>query len=219
MPTTVTQLIHSSFRLIGAIGAGETLETDELDDALVSLNQMVRSWNNEGASLPSRKRLTVAVTSSGGTYPLPERPMKIESASVSSGGIDSGLEIVDSAGWETTPEKQAQSVYVKRLFCDYAYPTATVYIAPVPRLPGLLELWVYVPLVAFAALDTEINLPDGYEIALRYNFAVALLPEYPRSQPDPTLIPQAQAYKQSIVQLNVSNHMHAAIPAPAAPAA
>lgn len=211
MPITVTQLIHSSFRLIGAIAAGENLETEELDDALVSLNQMLSSWSTEGLSLASRKRLLVPV-SGGNSYTLSERPVRIESASVAGGGIDSPLEIVDSAGWERVPEKLAQSVYVRVLYCDYGYPTATVYIAPVPRLGGTLEMWVYVPLTSFPTLATTIDMPPGYEMALRFNLAMALLPEYPRSQPDPSLPAQAQMYKASIVQLNTLNHFHAAAP-------
>jgi len=207
MPTTVTQLIHSSFRLIGAIASGETLETQELTDAFASLNQMIALWNTEGASLVGRKRLLVSVSGMNGPFPLSERPVKVESASVASGGIDSPLAIVDSAGWEQVPEKQMQSVYVKVLYCDYAYPTASVYIAPVPRLGGSLEVWIYVIIPQFATVNDPIDLPPGYEDALRYNFAVALLPEFPRSQADPSLPALAQSYKASIQQLNASNHM------------
>lgn len=213
MPTTVSDLIHSSMRLIGAIASAEVLETNELNDAFVSLNQMLASWNTEGLSLASRKRLTMGVYGSN-QYTLSERPIRIESASVSSGGIDSQLEIVDSAGWETTPEKQAQSVYVKVLYCDYAYPTSTVYIAPIPRLGGTLEVWIYSPLTQFASVSQVIDLPTGYEIAIRFNLAMTLLPEYPRSQPDPTLPAQAQNYKASLAQLNAQNHQRT----PAAPA-
>jgi hypothetical protein len=214
MPT-VSELIHSSFRLIGAIAAGETLETNELNDAFVSLNQMLSSWNTEGASLVARKRLLVSVSGTNGPFVLSERPVRIEAASVASGGIDSQLEIVDSAGWESTPEKQAQSVYVRRLFCDYGYPQSSVYIAPIPRIAGQLEMWIYTTMTQFSSTAQVVDLPPGYEIALRYNFAIALLPEYPRSQVDPTLPAQAQAYKASIVQLNAQNHIHQAAAAPA----
>src|SRR5215471_10286941 len=152
MSITVTQLIHSSFRLIEAIASGETLETEELNDAFDTLNQMVSLWNTEGASVVARKRLVI-VTGSTNNYALPERPVRIESASVSCGGIDSQLEIVDSAGWEAVPEKAATSVYVKKLFCDYAYPNANVYIAPIPRLAGSLEVWIYAALAAFTSVS------------------------------------------------------------------
>ena len=218
MPTTVSDLIHSSMRLIGAIAAGETLETSELNDAFVSLNQMISIWNTEGASLVGRQRMTVAVSGTNGPYALAQRPVKIESASVACGGIDSQLQIVDSAGWETTPEKQAQTVYVQKLFCDYAYPNASVWIAPVPRLAGTLEMWAYILISAFSDVSQTIDLPPGYEQAIRYNFAVALLPEYPRAAADPSLPAQAQAYKASIMQLNASNHLRSVAPAPAAAA-
>jgi hypothetical protein len=200
-------------RLIGAIAAAETLETNELNDALVTLQQLVSSWNTEGATLVSRKRLTMNVSATNGPFTLSERPVRIEAASVACGGIDSQLEIVDSAGWEATPEKLAQTVYVRKLYCDYAVPFAAVYIAPIPRLGGQLEMWIYVTMSPFSSLSQTIELPFGYEMALRYNLAVALLPEYPRSDVDPTLLQQAQNYKASIVQLNAQNHMRSQAPA------
>jgi len=213
---TVSELIHSSMRLLGAIAAAETLETNELNDALVTANQLLSSWNTEGASLVARKRVVISVSATNGPFTLTERPVRIEAASVASGGIDSELEIVDSAGWEMIPEKQAQSVYVRKLYCDYGYPFAAVYIAPIPRLGGQLEMWIYVTMTQFSSLSQTIDLPPGYEMALRYNLAVALLPEYPRSEVDPTLLQQAQNYKASIVQLNSQNHMRSQAPAAAA---
>jgi hypothetical protein len=212
MATTVSDLIHSSMRLIGAIAAGETLETEELNDAFVSLNQMLSSWNTEGASLVGRKRVQIAIAQPVNSYLLQERPVKIEAASTSLGGIDHPLEIVDATGWEAVPEKAALALITKKLFCDYLYPQSTVYIWPVPRGNGELELWIYAVILQFTSVTQTIDLPPGYEMAIRYNFAMALLPEYPRSQVDPTLPAQAQNYKASIVQLNSSNHLRSQMP-------
>jgi hypothetical protein len=216
--SSVSDLIHSSFRLIGAIAAGETLETNELNDAFISLNQLISSWNTEGLSLAGRMRLTIAV-GFGNAYTLPQRPAKIDAASVAISGIDSPLEIVDAAGWEAVTEKAATAIYVTKLYCDYQYPTSTVYLAPTPRMSGTLELWIFAPIAPFLTVSDTINLPPGYEQALRYNFAIAVLPEYPRSQVDATLAPQAQNYKASIVQLNQANHARTANPALAAASA
>jgi hypothetical protein len=212
MPTTVSDLIHSSMRLIGAIAAGETMETEELDDAFVSLNQMLSSWNTEGASLVSRKRMVVSVFS-GNSYGLPERPVKIDAASTSISGVDSALEIVDAAGWEAipVPEKLMQSIFIRKLYCDYAFPSSTVYIWPTPRISGTLELWAYATVPPFAALSSVITLPEGYEAGLRWNLATNLAPEYGRPI-DQVVLAQAQNFKASLVQLNSSNHMKSQAP-------
>src|SRR5215472_5092838 len=107
--SSVSDLIHSSFRLIGAIAAGETLETNELNDAFISLNQMLASWNTEGASLVGRQRVLVNVGPSTNQYTLATRPTRIEAASLSCSNIDSPLQIVDATGWESVPEKQQLS--------------------------------------------------------------------------------------------------------------
>src|SRR5215510_10263868 len=110
MAQTVRQLIHGSFRLIGAIAAGETLETQELNDAFVSLNQMISSWNTEGLSLGGRKQLKETIKALDKYYSLPERPVRIEAASVAASGVDSPIEIVDAAGWEAITEKGATAI-------------------------------------------------------------------------------------------------------------
>jgi hypothetical protein len=219
MATTVSDLIHSSMRLIGVIAAGEMLETEELNDALVSLNQMLSSWNTEGASLVGRKHLVVNIAAPLNGYTLPERPIKIEAASAAISGVENGIELVDAAGWEAIPipEKQMQSIFIRKLYCNYLYPTSTVYIWPVPRLPGTLEMWIYAPMTAFASLDSTIDLPPGYEAGLRFNLAVTLAPEYGRPI-DQVALAGAQNFKASLVQLNTSNQMRSQVPAAVLPA-
>src|SRR5215475_3568526 len=104
---TVNDLIHSSFRLIGAIASGEILETNELNDAFVSLNQMIASWNTEGASLVGRRRITNPVSAGQNEAVLAQldRPSRIVAASSSTHGVDSPIEMVNAAGWEAVEEK------------------------------------------------------------------------------------------------------------------
>ena len=215
MPT-VNDLIHSSMRLIGAIAAGETMETNELNDALISLNQMLSSWNTEGASLVGRQRLLVNVSSSN-SYALAQRPVKIDAASTFISGVDSALELVDAAGWEAipVPEKSMTSIFIRKLYCDYLYPNSTVYIWPTPRLSGQLELWAYAVMTQFANLTDTITLPEGYEAGLRWNLALNLAPEYGRPV-DPSVAQLAQNFKASLVQLNAGNHARSAQAAPLA---
>jgi len=203
---TVSDLIHSSMRLIGQIASGETLETDELNDAFVALNQMVGSWNTEGASIVGRAQVTVPLTTPSAAYVLTARPVQIQSASVSAGGTDHPLEIVDASGWAQITEKGALAIVTRKLFCDYKYPSSTVYLWPAPRTTGTLELWILAEIAAFGSTGATIAMPPGYEAALRFNLALTLAHEYGRTVA-PELAANAQMYKASLVQLNSQNHM------------
>ena len=204
-------------RLNGAIAAGEILETNELNDALVSLNQMLSSWNTEGASLVGRSRLVISIAGGVNSYALTQRPVQIVAASAAISNVDSPLEIVDAAGYEAipVPEKGLTSIFVKKLYCDYSFPFCSVWLWPTPRLNGQLEMWLFAVMTQFASLADTISLPEGYEAGLRWNLAVNLAPEYGRPI-DQVVLANAQNFKASLVQLNASNQMRSQAPAPVA---
>jgi hypothetical protein len=208
---TVSDLIHSSMRLIGAIAAGETLETNELNDAFVSLNEMISSWNTEGASLPGRDRMEVSLQQGVNSYQLSSRPNQIVAGSSSLSGVDSQIELVDAAGYEAVQEKAMQSVYIRKLYCNYQWPISAIYLWPTPRTGGLLELWITSPMLPFNSLSDVVALPDGYEAGLRCNLAVLLAPEYGRPL-DQVVLAAAQNFKASLVQLNSINQMRSPQP-------
>jgi hypothetical protein len=156
-----------------------------------------------------RKQVVIPIFSAN-VYGLSERLVKIDAASTSISGVDSALEIVDAAGWEAIPipEKLNQSIFIRKLYCNYLFPFSSIFIWPTPRLSGTLELWGYSTMPPFATLTDTITLPEGYEAGLRWNLAVNLAPEYGRPI-DQVVVAQAQNFKASLVQLNTQNHMHA----------
>jgi hypothetical protein len=340
MPTA-SELIHSSMRLIGAIAAGEALEINELNDGLITLNQMMASWSTERVtvyeirrdsfslssaqsytmgpsgvfSAPRPTQIVAARASSGNygrgltivdvnrwtqilerggavnlpmrafvdynsplatvhlwpvpvagtvielytmqefttfpdaiaspnpppppmhnfvpqrmTYTMPggsgsftigpggqlaaPRPARCDAIAASSGTYRGVVDIVPAAVWSTMLEPSGATITVPmELYVDYGYPAVTLNLWPVPQSGGSLEVHSLQAFAAFAALTDVVNLPPGYEAAIRYNLAVALLPEYPRSEADPSLPAQAQNYKASLVQLNASTQMLAQAPA------
>ena len=343
MPTA-SELIHSSMRLIGAIAAGELLETAELNDALVTLNQMMASWSTErltvyeirrdsfalsgspsytmgpsGIFVAARPAQIVAARASSGTYgrgltivdvnrwteilerggavnlpmkafvdyasplatvhlwPVPAagtvielytlqeyttfpdgvaapagppppvhnftpqrmtytlpggsgsftigpggqlampRPARCDAIAAASGTYRRTVEIVSALEWSTMLEPSGAPITVPlEMYVQYGYPAVTLNLWPVPAT-GTLEVQSLAALTALAALTTPVDFPPGYEAAIRYNLAVTLLPEYPRSEADPSLPAQAQNYKASLVQLNTATQRLGGLPPAEAP--
>src|SRR6187455_529774 len=110
MPTA-SELIHSSMRLIGAIAAGETLETAELNDGMVTLNQMMASWSAERVTVYEIRRDSFPLTGSQSYTMGPAgvfsatRPTQIVAARASSGNYGRGLRIIDVNRWAEILER------------------------------------------------------------------------------------------------------------------
>jgi hypothetical protein len=134
----------------------------------------------------------------GGTFAT-ERPVKIKGASILAGGSRAkDVAILSAEGWAQWEKRGVEGSFVRALFCDYGFPTATVYVGP--KGSGSLELFTLERLAAFSGLAQDIStlLPDGYERALRAGLAFELGPEYGR-QVDKDLVEDA---KMSIFGLN-----------------
>jgi hypothetical protein len=201
-------------RLIGAIAAGEILETAELNDALGSLNQMLSSWNTEGASLVGRTRLVIPISGGVNSYALTQRPVQIVAGSASISYVDSPLEIVDAAGYEAIPipEKGLTSIFVKAL------------LRLVPLLFGLAlaaPRSVDSPNVAavmtqFASLADTISLPENWNRPALESRGEPCAGWPNRST---RLCWRRSELKASLVRLNASNQMRSQAALPIQPAA
>jgi hypothetical protein len=151
----------------------------------------------------------------GGQLAAP-RPARCDSIAASSGTYRGPVDIVSAAEWATMLEPSGAPITIPiELYVDYGFPAVTLNLWPVPQSGGTIEVHSLQAFAAFAALTDPVALPPGYEAAIRYNLAVALLPEYPRSEADPSLPAQAQNYKASLVQLNAATQMLAQAPAAA----
>ena len=65
-------------------------------------------------------------------------------------------------------------------YYDGNYPTATIFLYPVPSSVNTITLYSKKALTQFASLDSTLILPPEYETALVYNLAVWVAPEYER---------------------------------------
>lgn len=196
---TAQQLINQALRRIGELASGESPSTEESDDGLVALNQILANWSAQQVPVIGISRRTFTLTGaalytigSGGTINV-TRPLRIKSALVSANGIETDFEVVSAEVW-------AQAKQNRALFYDGAYPLGTIRLRPAPS-GGTLELYNYEPISSLASLATAIDLPPGYERALVYALAMDLAPEYGRQIP-PEVAAVAQEAMGAIASLN-----------------
>ena len=223
---TVQQLIDGALRLIGVIASGETPSAQESNDALGALNQMLLSWSAAGVPVYQVSRDTLSLTGAasytiGPSGAIPTaRPVKLKSAQVSSGGVSVDVEIVTAERWTRFKDRTLTGKFASELYYDGGFPLGTIALWPAPVTGGTLELYSLKPLTAFTSLSDTINLPPGYEHALRFALASVLAPEYGATMsPDATA--NAQQAMTSIGTLNtqvLGGPLPASGAAPAVPA-
>jgi hypothetical protein len=212
----VQDFINSVLRLIRVLDSGETPTATESNNALESLNQLIGSWSAAGVPIYQESKDTIALTGAS-LYPLASRPVRLTAAQVSYSGITFPVAIVPSQQWTQPKDRTATSKFAKELYYDGAFPTGNIYLWPTVTSGSTLELFSLKPLAQFASLGDTINLPSGYEQALRFGLAGVLAPEYGSALP-PEVAAGAAAAQSAIANMNASVIGQAAPPA-AVPAA
>jgi hypothetical protein len=183
--TTVRELIQSALRLTSVIGAGENMTAEDATDGLASLNQMLSSWSADGQVIFNRVTDSIPLNAGVANYTMgpggdidTTRPIGISQATLNLGVIVYNLDIwsqntVSQAAFPTLPGIPSE------LFVNNSNPLIGLRLYPVP-IDGLtLNIYSMKPLETLT-LNTVLDLPPGFERALRYNLAVEIAPEYER---------------------------------------
>lgn len=211
---TYSDLIAGALRLVGIIGDGETPSTDQTNNALFSLNEMLDAWNSDGLMIFTTAFYEYALTTSqtytvgpGANFNISVRPSEIRGAWIrqnasSANPIDLPMSILSSQEWGDIRSKTVQSNIPRFVYMDGNWPTATVYVWPKPDGSDTkLILSFDVPLTEpVLTSDTE-NLPPSYRQAIRFNLACLIAAEYGR-EASPTTQNYAYMSKNLIAQNN-----------------
>jgi hypothetical protein len=206
---TVRDLIKSSLRIIGAIASGETPSADEASDALQTLNGILGSWSNQSLLVPSKAREVFTLVAGTQVYTIgmlgtfnTTRPIKVLSAAVISAGQDfeTPLRLLNQQQWSDVLTKSLSGSPVA-IYPEGTYPLDTINVYPVPQAADQLIIYSMKPLTSFASINDEIELPVGYDRALKYNLAVELAPEYGKQLPQEVFAIASQS-KSEIEALN-----------------
>ena len=183
--TTANDLIARSLRIAGALGAGETMDSDEAADGLTALNTMLDSWRIKRAMVYHIKEeeftlvagQSVYTIGTGGNFST-TRPDKIEYAYIRENGNDYYMEVVTVDAFKRITNKTVSSDLPDHLYYETEYPLGKIHIYPEPSQANLIYLNTWQILQSFATLTEEIALPPGYERAIVYNLAEEIAPEF-----------------------------------------
>ena len=205
---TAQDVIDQAMLDLGEIAAGETPTTEERNDGLRKLNQLLDSWNAEQLAIPYFTVESFDLTGaesytigSGQTFST-VRPLSVKAALVKTTAGDSQkADVVGVTEWAQVRDRTRTGLFAEVLFYNPGWPAGTIYVSPKPS-SGTLELHSYKPLTTFTGLDIDVDLPPGYDRALVFALAADLAPQYGR---DANLVlGQAQQARAAIAQLNAT---------------
>lgn len=201
---------------IGIIGANESAPSDQAAHGLTKLNRIIDQWQTQKRFVYYTEHTSYTFTTSRQSYTIgptgnfvATRPTKIEGANVIRVSADPDerwplqvIEVQDYAEIQIPAESGDEP---SRLYYQPTVPNGTLWPWPFPEntaaaLANKLELFTWVQLSAFV-LDTNINLPPGYEDALTWTLAESLLPSYGKSS-SPELEVQARRARGAIQTVN-----------------
>lgn len=201
--TTARDIIKSALRKIAVLGTGASLDSNEAEDARRLLNSMLSSWSVEGNLVYVETKETFNLTTariytigSGADFDT-VRPINIKSAYVSQGGTDYPITSYNNAQYSHLSNKDTTSGIPDVYYYDGDFPTAKVYLYPAPNSVATITLNSIKPLMSFPDLTTDFALPEEYLLAIEYNLAVLIAPEYER-EASPTVKQTANLSKETV---------------------
>lgn len=207
---TAQTIIDRALRLLGAIASGESPTADESADGLISLNNMLESWQADKLTVYAYVDTAFTMVASTGSYTvgpsgnfnLTPRPPKIEQCFVRASSIDYPVELIDKARWYAITDKTVESDIPEYAYYEPTLTTGTLKVWPVPNTGNSLHIITWTNVATLATLATSISLPPGYERAMAYNLAIELAPEFER-EPSASVVRIAAESYAAIKRANI----------------
>lgn len=190
--TTAREIITRAYQLNGVLTKSEALSGDEASDGLKSLNAMLSSWTNDSLLAFARLSESFPLVSGQASYTIGSggdfdttRPTQILSAFTRIGETDYQIQVIPDVDFDTITQKDISNSIPDVLYYDGNAPLGTITIYPVPTT-GTLHIRTEKPLSEFASLDSELDLPPGWERALVYNLSIEDAATYGQPIPNST---------------------------------
>ena len=185
---TALDIITRAMKKSGVLTKSEAPDSDEAQDALVSLNNLLSSWSNESISVYARTTESFTLVAGTNTYTMgvgqtfnTARPVYISDAYIRSGTLDYPVEIVTEETYALITDKSARG-RPTILNLVHGNPASTIKLWNTPDQAYSLFI-ISEKELGQLTLSGVVDFPPGWERALIYSLAVELASEYGQ-QPD-----------------------------------
>ena len=215
--TTARTIIRKAMQKAKILTKTEEPSADEAGDALDTLNDLFGSIANETSmvsvrsveSFPLVANQASYTIGAGGDFNTP-RPVVIASGFVRSGSVDYPLSVIADTTYDRNIDDKDTASIPEFYFYDNAYPLGRITFYPTPLSGYTAYLRMEKPL-SNLTLDSQIELPPGWNQYLVYQLAVMLAPEY-GVPVDPEVKEIAASSKDAITQAVEKNRTMDAAP-------
>jgi hypothetical protein len=231
--STIRKLIKGSLRLINVISTNEEPSADDVDVTLKAFNGLLDSLGNDILNIftftpykfllvsgQETYKLGPAVDSAGdptGADWVTDRPMRIEQAklllypsvegstiTIAPSTLVRPLRALSMSEYAGLRLRMLPNQWPTGIYDDGAMPCRNLSFWPVPTQANAVEVWLWDPLMIYESLDTELNLPPGYERYLRFKLAVEIAPEFGK-EISQTVIDSMKASEEVVKKMNQSH--------------
>lgn len=207
---TAGDLVKRSLRLLSVLTRGEVAASEDMNEALIALNDLMHSMYADNTLVPSLTREQLTLTQGKASYTIGSgadldttRPMSIASLVLRDGDTDYWLDEMPQSEFARIAVKDYQ-VRPDRFYYEEGWPSGTIYLDSEPDKAYTVFLTAYKPHTDLANLTTTVDLPPMYEKYLAFQGAAELAPEY-GMEPPQGVVREAQRARLAIIQRNVGN--------------
>ena len=181
---TRDDIIKRALRLIGALAQGETPTTDQVTEAALALNGLVKAWQADGMPLWAIGTYTVTLVSGTNTYTIDNpKPLKALQAwnRQTTSNVDIPMRLISRQEYNILGNKSVTGNPIQVYF-EPNKDSSNVYLFPTPDTTSAAGNTVYIvcqkPFTDFDASTDVPDFPQEWYDAIVYGLATRLAPEY-----------------------------------------
>lgn len=215
--TTARDIITKALNKVGAGFKGQAPASDEVNDALDMLNNLLQSLSNDSMLVYTRTWETFTLSTNTASYTIgtgktfnTAKPLLIVESHIKNGNTDYPLAKITDENYNSLITDKTVGGIPTYFNYDNGHTFGTIRLYPVPQSAYQIFLLTEKELTTFA-LDDDVLLPAGWERMLIYNLAVELFPEY-EQQIDQVVLKIAEDAKRLVRANIIRNRSMDALP-------